>query len=62
MWRELARMAYLWRVPHAVDGSALALMLPTLATTPLATALRRTLVDLGLQADAVPGGAAAARS
>jgi nucleoside-diphosphate-sugar epimerase len=61
MWRELARMAYLWRVPHAVDGSALSATLPSQQSTPLAIALRRSLVDLGLDAAAaVPGGAAAA--
>ena len=21
LWRELARMSYLWRVPHALDGT-----------------------------------------
>ena len=28
LWRELARMAYLWRVPHALDGRRLARALP----------------------------------
>ena len=48
-WRELARMSYLWRVPHALDGRRLA-ALPggPLATTPLATALRAALLALNL--------------
>ena len=47
LWRELARMSYLWRVPHALDGSALqAVVGPLQATAPRA-ALRQTLVDLG---------------
>jgi nucleoside-diphosphate-sugar epimerase len=52
-WRELARMSYLWRVPHALDGRRLAALPgPPLAATPLATALRDALVAL----DLVPGG------
>ncbi len=49
LWRELARMAYLWRVPHALDGHRLA-ALPggALHTTPLRTALRESLLALGL--------------
>jgi hypothetical protein len=47
LWRELARMSYLWRVPHALDGTALAARV-NLRRTPLAESLVRTLVDLGL--------------
>jgi nucleoside-diphosphate-sugar epimerase len=47
MWRELARMAYLWRVPHALDGRALAARVD-LASTPIAHALRESLLALGL--------------
>ena len=49
MWRELARMAYLWQVPHALDGRRLA-ALPggALQATPLRTALRESLLALGL--------------
>ncbi|MDE1950058.1 MAG: NAD-dependent epimerase/dehydratase family protein [Burkholderiales bacterium] len=47
MWRELARMSYLWRVPHALDGAALERAVGRLPATPLAAALRRTLLDLG---------------
>jgi nucleoside-diphosphate-sugar epimerase len=48
LWRELARMSYLWHRPHALDGSALqgAVHLPP--ATPLQQALIQTLLDLGL--------------
>lgn len=46
-WRELARMSYLWRVPHALDGSALRAQAGELAVTPLPSALRETLLALG---------------
>ena len=46
--RELARMSYLWRVPHALDGSALARVTGPLAPTPVAVAMRQALVDLGV--------------
>ncbi len=46
MWRELAEMAYLWRVPHALDGASMApLALP--AATPIDVALRASLQALG---------------
>jgi nucleoside-diphosphate-sugar epimerase len=48
IWREVAEMAYLWRVPHALDGAALAAAVGTLPTTPIDDALRTALVDLGL--------------
>ena len=48
-WRELARMAYLWRVPHALDGRSLAALSGTdQAVTPLAAALRESLLRLGM--------------
>ena len=43
MPRELARMAYLWRVPHALDGGKLAARHPQLTATPLVEALRASL-------------------
>ncbi len=47
-WRELARMSYLWRVPHALDGRHLAALPgPALQTTPLALAMRESLLALG---------------
>jgi nucleoside-diphosphate-sugar epimerase len=48
LMRELARMSYLWRVPHALDGRALQQRLGPLLTTPLVPALRQTLLGLGL--------------
>jgi hypothetical protein len=50
MFRELARMSYLWRVPHALDGAQLAARCPDLASTPLDAALRASLDGLGLRA------------
>ena len=47
-WRELARMSYLWRVPHALSGDALARAVGPLQATPLQQALRASLLDLGL--------------
>jgi nucleoside-diphosphate-sugar epimerase len=44
--RELARMSYLWRVPHAIDGSSLERAVGALPTTPRARALRLALADL----------------
>jgi nucleoside-diphosphate-sugar epimerase len=46
-WRELARMSYLWRVPHALDGTRLAHAAPLPPATPLVGALTQSLVDLG---------------
>jgi nucleoside-diphosphate-sugar epimerase len=61
MWRELARMAYLWHVPHALDGRKLAARCPQLGTTPLVDALRDSLAALrpaaGRDPAAVPAGA-----
>jgi nucleoside-diphosphate-sugar epimerase len=48
LWRELARMSYLWRVPHALDGAELVARCPELAPTPLDAALRASLAALGL--------------
>jgi nucleoside-diphosphate-sugar epimerase len=47
MLRELSRMSYLWHVPHALDGRALERFAGPLPATPLVSALRRSLVDLG---------------
>lgn len=54
MWRELAEMAYLWNVPHRLDGRAMRLTLGPLAATDIDTALTRSLQTLGLGAAAVP--------
>ena len=47
LWRELVRMSYLWRVPHALDGRRLAARCPELRPTPLDDALRASLAELG---------------
>ena len=46
LWRELARMRYLWQVPHALDGSRLAAAVGTLPATPLREALAASLREL----------------
>ena len=53
LWRELARMRYLWQVPHALDGSRLAMHTALPPATPLPQALTQALIDLGL-AEAAP--------
>jgi hypothetical protein len=58
MWRELAEVAYLWTVPHALAGSAPEILaLP--AATPIDLALRAALAALQPAAPTVPVGAAA---
>ncbi len=49
-WRAIAEMSYLWRVPHALDGTALHSLIGTLPATPIDAALRAALLDLGLGA------------
>jgi nucleoside-diphosphate-sugar epimerase len=46
-WRAIAELSYLWRVPHQLDGAALARWLGPLPQTPLPEALRHALVELG---------------
>ncbi|ODV11307.1 MAG: hypothetical protein ABT20_06200 [Rubrivivax sp. SCN 70-15] len=64
MLREITRMSYLWRVPHALDGAALQRAVGPLPATPPRQALRAALVDLGFgsrihaTATARPSGAA----
>lgn len=43
MAREVVEMAYLWEVPHAIDGAKLSRALPGFAPTPLETAMRDAL-------------------
>lgn len=57
MWREVAAMAYLWRVAHQLDGSALAAAIGRQHTTPLVDALIASLRQLHL-GDVVPRSAA----
>jgi nucleoside-diphosphate-sugar epimerase len=46
MWRALAEMEYLWRVPHALDGRALQARVGDLPSTPVDAALREVLQSL----------------
>jgi nucleoside-diphosphate-sugar epimerase len=46
VWRELARMRYLWQVPHALDGSALDAAVGVMPATPPARALRLAVAEL----------------
>lgn len=55
MLRELVEMAYLWEVPHGLDGQALQQRLGTLPVTPPEEAMRRTLIDLGFEAGRAAG-------
>ena len=57
MWRELARMSYLWRVPHALAGRTLAQLAGPLPNTPVVDAIEQTLRDFGLAAQAASGAA-----
>jgi len=49
-WRAIAEMSYLWRVPHALDGTALQAAVGSLPATPIDAALRAALLDLGIAA------------
>lgn len=50
MWREIAEMAYLWRVPHALDGRRLTQTVGLLTETPVDVATAHALQALGLVA------------
>lgn len=58
IWREIAEMAYLWEVPHAIDGTAMRRALGAVPSTDIDTAMRQAL--RALQFAAVPAGMAAA--
>ena len=47
MWREIVKMSYLWRVPHALDGRHLAQAIGPLPATPLAEAMRAAIFKHG---------------
>lgn len=47
IWREIAEMSYLWRVPHALDDGALRALLGEIAATPIDGAMRAALRELG---------------
>jgi len=61
MLREVAEMSYLWRVPHALDGTALRSAVGELASTPIDSALRAALVALGFGSAASATGLGLAR-
>ena len=46
-WRGLAEMAYLWRVPHQLDATALEAAVGALQRTEIDAAMRETLKSLG---------------
>jgi nucleoside-diphosphate-sugar epimerase len=52
MLREVMEMRYLWDVPHRLDGTLLARLLPDFRPTPLAEAIRASLAARGLAAPA----------
>lgn len=54
LWRELARMHYLWDRPHTLDGTRLAIRAALPPGTPVAAALLQSLKDLGFAAAAGP--------
>ena len=53
-WRELARMSYLWRVPHALDGARLRALPGGRPATLLTSALGEALLELGFGSAARP--------
>jgi nucleoside-diphosphate-sugar epimerase len=48
LWRELARMSYLWRVSHRLDGTSLEEFVGALQTTEPNLAIRGALTALGV--------------
>jgi len=52
LWREFARMSYLWRVAHALDGTTLESAVGRLPQTLLPLALHQSLRELGLGMEA----------
>jgi nucleoside-diphosphate-sugar epimerase len=51
MWRELAEMAYLWRVPHGLDGTRLRHLLGDVPSTDLEIAMRDSVLALAPHAN-----------
>ena len=47
MGRELSEIGYLWQVPHRIDGTKLAAAIGEVPHTPLASAVTRSLRELG---------------
>jgi len=52
MLREVAKMSYLWRTPHSLDGRKLEQAVGKLPVTPIAEALRQSIADLDLDGKA----------
>jgi nucleoside-diphosphate-sugar epimerase len=50
-WRAIAAMSYLWRVAHALDGTALRAAVGALPATSIDAALCAALLDLGFGAE-----------
>jgi len=48
--REVVEMAYLWRVPHRIDGAKLAAALPNFAPTPMESAFADAVTAASLNA------------
>lgn len=48
MWRETGEVAYLWDKPHRMNGERLETVTGALSQTPLVTAIRDALKELGL--------------
>jgi nucleoside-diphosphate-sugar epimerase len=59
MLREIVKMAYLWRVPHALDGRLLERTIGTLPTTTVDVAMRESLRAMFLADHAARGVAGA---
>jgi len=51
MMREIARMSYLWRTPHSLDGSKLERTVGKLRATDPVDAIRQAIADLKLDGD-----------
>lgn len=49
--REIAKMSYLWRTPHSLDGSKLERTVGRLPTTDPVAALRQAIADLDLDGE-----------
>ncbi|MBL8329290.1 MAG: NAD-dependent epimerase/dehydratase family protein [Rubrivivax sp.] len=59
MMKAIAEMSYLWRVPHALDGTQLAARIGPLPQTPPRQALRQALIELGFGDSTAPRAQAA---
>jgi nucleoside-diphosphate-sugar epimerase len=55
MFRELLEMRYLWRKPIGLDDAKLRAFLGEVPSTPLDTAMRASLTDMGCLPEAIPG-------